>query len=121
MHWHAGTGQNSLANNRTLKIIGELLKPKTCTKKPWEVYSKVHYKTRILPKLGFGLSIADHSKKIRELWENKTPEVKEVIYKMCEEQKQSTTKRKGNDNMGEDSNDNDNDKMSPLDPATKRR
>ena len=46
---------------------------------------------------------------------------KEVIYKMCEEQKQSTMKRKGNDDTGEDSNDDDDDEMSPLDPATKRR
>ena len=121
MHWHAGAGQNRLANNRTSKIIGELLKPKTCTKKPWEVYSKVHYKTRILPELSSGLSIADRSKKICELWENETPEVKEVIDKMCEEQKQSTMKRKGNDDTGEDSNDDDDDEMSPLDPATKRR
>ncbi|KAH0839408.1 hypothetical protein J3R83DRAFT_138 [Lanmaoa asiatica] len=121
MHWHAGAGQNRLANSRTSKIVEELLKPKTRTKKPWELYSKVHYKTRILPELGTGLSIADRSKKIRELWENETPEVKEGIYKMCEEQKQSTTKRKGNDETGEDSNDDDDDETSPLDPATKRR
>ena len=81
MHWHAGAGQNRCINNKMMKIMDDLLKPKMRVKKPWEVYSNMYYKMCIQPRIEAGLSIADVNKKIREMFENKTPEIKHEVYK----------------------------------------
>ncbi|KAF8436058.1 hypothetical protein L210DRAFT_876247, partial [Boletus edulis BED1] len=93
MHWHAGAGRNRTVNNKTAKIINDLLKPKTRMKKPWEVYSKIYYKTRIQPQISAGMPIADVNKKIREMFESETAEIRVEVFRLCEEQKQDMRKR----------------------------
>lgn len=107
MHWHAGAGQSRSANNRTAKIISDLLKPKTRAKKPCEVYSKVFFKTRIQPVIGTGMSIVDINKKIREMFENESPEVKEQIHQMTKEQNKYTKRGKSSETEGGESKEPD--------------
>ncbi|KAG8214412.1 hypothetical protein J3R82DRAFT_9417 [Butyriboletus roseoflavus] len=82
--------QDHSANSKTAKVINKLLKPKTQVKKPWEIYLKIHYKTCIQPEIGDGMSITDVNKKIHEMFENKSPEIKDTFYKMCKKLKQDT-------------------------------
>jgi hypothetical protein len=94
MHWHAGAGQNRAANNKTVKIINELLRPKTRTKKPWEVYSNMFFKTRIQPEIGTsGMLIADINKKIQEMFENESSDIREQVHKVSKMQKRDTKRR----------------------------
>ena len=87
MHWHNGAGLSRSANNKTCKIVDGLLENKTRAKKPCELYSNVNYKTHILPHIEPGMSIAEVNKKIREIFDNESPEVKEKFIRLSEEQK----------------------------------
>ena len=89
MHWHNGAGLSRAANNKTCRVVDNLLKVKTRAKKPYELYSNVHYPTRILPHIKPGMSIAEVSKKIREIFDNESPEVKEEFVQLSEEKKQA--------------------------------
>ncbi|KAI9568075.1 hypothetical protein HD554DRAFT_2039167 [Boletus coccyginus] len=78
---------NRAVNNKTLKVIYNLLKPKTCTKKLWKIYSKVYFKLHIQSYIENGMAIADVTKKIRELYENESPKIKENVHRMSMEHK----------------------------------
>lgn len=128
MHWHAGAGQNRSANNKTARIINELLKPKTRTKKPWEIYSRMFFKARIQPEIGTGMSITDISKKIREMFENESHDIKEQIHNITKKQKQGAkcgrSKSKGAEGEEEfdfDESDLEVDDGPQKDPVTLRR
>ena len=67
--------------------MNNLLKPKTCARKPCEIYSKIYFKPRIQPHIKSRMSIADVTKKIWELYENKSAEIKEEILQIYEKEK----------------------------------
>ena len=73
MHWHNGAGDNHAANNKTAKIMNGLLKSKTRVKKPWELYSKKYYTSRVQQEMEAGAPIVDVTKKIRDIFENESP------------------------------------------------
>lgn len=95
LQWHAGAGANRAVNNKTVKVINDLLKPKTHAKKLWEIYSKVYYKTHIQPHIESGMAIANVTKKIRELYENESPEIKEDVRRISAEHKNVEKKQGG--------------------------
>lgn len=120
MHWHAGAGRSHAANNRTAKFISNFLKQKTRAKKPHEVYSKAFFKTHIQPVIGSGMSIVDINKKVREMFESESPDVKEQVLKMTEEQNEVAKRRRGmskgttrGDSDGSDSDTNGGVEMDP--------
>ena len=119
MHWHAGAGQTRSANNKMVSIIKDLLKPKARAKKLWEIYSRRYYLTRIQPTIKPGTSIADINKKTRELFENETPEIKEEIRMISEQQKRDYNKSGEQKGEPDDSDDDDEDII--LDPSVLRR
>lgn len=118
MHWHNGAGQNRAVNNKTVKIINNLLKNKMRTKKPWEIYSNTHYKTCILPHIESGMSIGEVNKTIRDIFENESPEVKDQFIKISEEQKQTAKKERMDSADSSDTLDHED---SELDSFTLRR
>ena len=87
LQWHAGAGTNCSANNKTAKIIKSMLKPKTRSRKPLEIYSKLYFKTPIQPHITNGMMIADITKKTKELYKNESAEITEEIHKIYLEEK----------------------------------
>ena len=101
LQWHAGAGTNRSANNKTAKIIKNMLKPKTRSRKPLEIYSKLYFKTRIQPHITSGMTIADITKKTQELYENESAEIKEEIRKIYLEEKKREKNRATKSDAGD--------------------
>ena len=120
MHWHAGAGQNRSANSKTATIVNDLLKPKTRTKKLWEIYSNLYYSTRIQPAIEVGTPIADVNKKIREMYENESPEIQEEVVRISEQQKKDSKKKKSQRKDESDESDDDREDVK-MDPSVLRR
>ncbi|KAG9311390.1 hypothetical protein JVU11DRAFT_8501 [Chiua virens] len=97
LQWRSGRYTNRAANNKTMKIIDHLVKPKTRAKRPWETYSKIYYSTRI-----------------RESYDNELPEIKEEIRKIMAEHKKAKKKESqaGTDAGNGDDDDDDDDPLS---------
>ncbi|KAG9316904.1 hypothetical protein JVU11DRAFT_2982 [Chiua virens] len=120
LQWRSGRYTNRAANNKTMKIINHLVKLKTRTKRPWEIYSKIYYSTCIQPKITSGMAIADVTRKIRKSYENETLEIKEEIWKIMTKNKKVKKKRgkasakdtKQGDSDSESDADNDDDPLS---------
>lgn len=112
MHWHNGAGLTRAVNNKTCKIMDNLLKNKTRAKKPWELYSSMNYKTHILPHMKPGMSISEVSQKIRAIFDNESPEVKEEFIRLSEKQKQAMKKKDRKDAANSMDSDDE------LDPST---
>ena len=87
LQWHVGAGTNHSTNNKTGKIIKSMLKLKTHSRKPLEIYSKLYFKTCIQPHITNGMTIADITKKTKELYENESAKIKEEIHKIYLEEK----------------------------------
>ncbi|KAG8214696.1 hypothetical protein J3R82DRAFT_9780 [Butyriboletus roseoflavus] len=89
MHWHNSAGFNCTTNNKTCRIIDNLLKNKTHTKKPCELYLNAHYKTHVLPHIKPGMLIAKVNKKICDIFDNESPDIKKEFIQLSKERKQA--------------------------------
>ncbi|KAF8138621.1 hypothetical protein EV363DRAFT_1104328, partial [Boletus edulis] len=79
MRWHAGAGENRAANNKTARLINDLMKPKTRTKKIWEIYAKSHYEARVKDSVPVGSNIVTVREKIKDALNNEPPEVIDAL------------------------------------------
>jgi hypothetical protein len=118
MRWNNGAGDNRAANNKTAKIINDLLKPKTRLKKPWEIYSKKYYTLRVQQEVEAGTPIVDVNKKIRDMFENESPEIQEEIYEL---QKADVKKKRSRSTSGQAESDEDDELVLETDPLIHRR
>lgn len=121
MHWHAGARQNRSVNSKTTSVVNALLKPKTRIKKPWEIYSKHYFSLRIQPTIPAGTPIAEVNKKIRQLFEDESAEIKEEIHALYEQQKQGLQRQRSHDKEGESDKSDDVKEDVKLDPSVIRR
>ncbi|KIJ04500.1 hypothetical protein PAXINDRAFT_22208 [Paxillus involutus ATCC 200175] len=87
MRWHGGAGQNRAANNKTNRIVDDLMEPKVRLKKPWEIYAKTYYQSRVKPGVAAGSNIVTVRQKIEDALKNESPEVLEEIECIRAEQK----------------------------------
>lgn len=120
MHWHSGAGEHRSANAQTARIMSDLLKPKQRVKKPWEIYSKNYYQARVQPNIGKGLSITEVNQKIQEMYENESPDIKDEIQNINDQQKKAKKRRKSYDGE-EDLESNIDEDETETDPHTIRR
>lgn len=121
MHWHAGAGQNCSVNSKAVSVVNALLKPKTHIKKPWEIYSKRYFSTRIQPAIPAGTPITEVSGRIRQLFEDESAEIKEKIYTLYEQQKQDHKRQGSHDEEGESDESDNSQEDIKLDPSVVRR
>lgn len=120
MHWHSGAGDKRSANAKTAKIMKGLLQPKTRSRKPWEVYSKLYYTTRIQPHIEKGMSISEVNETIKEIFADETPEVKAEVQILCDEDQKEKKKRKTSETQSENAESDAGEAME-IDPMTLRR
>ena len=127
MHWHNGAGDNRAVNNKTMRIMNSLLKSKMRVKKPWEIYSKKYYMSHVRQEVEASMLIIDVTKKIRDIFENESPEIQEEIRQLSEAQKGDAKKRKKSCKASEEptdlesDDDGGEDETVETDPLVRRR
>ncbi|KAF8449524.1 hypothetical protein L210DRAFT_864066 [Boletus edulis BED1] len=119
MHWHSSAGDKRSANAKTAKIMKGLLQPKTRSRKPWEVYSKLYYTTRIQPHIEKGMSISEVNETIKEIFADETPEVKAEVQILCDEDQKEKKKHKTSETQSENAKSDAGEAME-IDPMTLR-
>ena len=72
-------------------------------KKPWEIYSKKYYTSHVQKEVEAGTPIVDVSKKICDMFENKSPKIQEEICQLSEAQKEDAKNRKKSHKGSEES------------------
>ncbi|KAF8415324.1 hypothetical protein L210DRAFT_3768454 [Boletus edulis BED1] len=107
MRWHAGAGNNRSANNKTSRLIDDMMKPKTRTKKLWEIYSKSYYVSHVKDSVPSGSNIVTVRQKIEDALKNELQEVLDEL--KLEQARQRTSLQQGG------SDDDDDDELDPLD------
>ncbi|KAF8123595.1 hypothetical protein EV363DRAFT_1070893, partial [Boletus edulis] len=107
MRWHAGAGNNRSANNKTSCLIDDMMKPKTRTKKLWEIYSKSYYVSHVKDSVPSGSNIVTVRQKIEDALKNEPQEVLDEL--KLEQARQRTSLQQGG------SDDDDDDELDPLD------
>ncbi|KAF8131971.1 hypothetical protein EV363DRAFT_1079593, partial [Boletus edulis] len=100
MRWHAGAGENRAANNKTARLINDLMKPKARTKKIWEIYAKSHYESRVKDSVPAGSNIVTVREKIIDALNNEPPEVIDEL--KLEQAKQRAALRMGTGSSNDD-------------------
>ncbi|KAG6371365.1 hypothetical protein JVT61DRAFT_9573 [Boletus reticuloceps] len=106
MCWHAGTGNNCSVNNKTSRLIDDLMKPKTCTKKLWEIYSKSYYISHVKDSVPSRSNIVTVRQKIEDALKNEPQEVLDEL--KLEQARQRVSLQQGG-------SDDDREELDPLD------
>lgn len=92
MRWHSRSEDSRAANKKTSRLLNDLLKGKTRTKKLWEIYSKSHYAKRVKDSVPAGSNIITVRQKIEDALKNETEDVIEEL--KLEQAKQRAIRRR---------------------------